>query len=54
MEKPTINMDLMTDDQIHEKLSKGLRDVKEGRVQDAEQAFEAFRRTMTMKERQQS
>lgn len=42
----SINMDLMTDDQIHEKLSKGLKDVREGHVQDAEQAFEAFRRSM--------
>ena len=39
----SINADLMTVDEIHEKLQKGLRDVEEGRTQEACQAFEAFR-----------
>ena len=38
-----VNADMMTADEIHAKLKRGLDDVEAGRVQDARQAFEAFR-----------
>ena len=38
-----INADLMTDEQIHEKLQKGYDDMQAGRIQDAASAFEKFR-----------
>ncbi len=37
-----VNMDLMTNEEIHAKLRKGLEDAETGRVQDAGTAFEAF------------
>ena len=42
----SVNADVMTADEIHAKLRKGLTDAEEGRVQDARQAFEAFRGTL--------
>lgn len=38
-----IDMDRMTSEEIHAKLQKGLEEMEQGRVQDARQAFEAFR-----------
>ena len=38
-----INADLMTDEQIHEKLQKGYDDMHAGRIQDAASAFAKFR-----------
>ena len=38
-----INADLMTDEQIHEKLQKGYDDMQAGRIQDAASAFAMFR-----------
>lgn len=38
-----LNADLMSDVEIHAKLQKGLKDVEEGRVQDARKAFDTFR-----------
>ena len=38
-----INADLMTDEQIHEKLQKGYDDMQAGRIQDAASAFAKFR-----------
>ena len=38
-----INADLMTDEQIHEKLQKGYDDMQAGRIQDASSAFAKFR-----------
>lgn len=42
----SVNADVMTADEIHAKLRKGLTDAEEGRVQDARQTFEAFRGTL--------
>lgn len=39
----SLNMDEMTEEQIHEKLQKGLRDAELGRIQSAEKAFEEVR-----------
>lgn len=38
-----INMDLMTDDELHMKLEKGYNDIDKGRLQDAKRVFEEFR-----------
>lgn len=38
-----INVDLMTDEQLHAKLQKGYDDMKAGRVQNASDAFAKFR-----------
>lgn len=38
-----INADLMTDEQLHEKLQKGYDDMEAGRVQNAANAFAKFR-----------
>ncbi len=38
-----VNADMMSADEIHAKLQRGLRDADEGRAQDAYQAFDAFR-----------
>lgn len=38
-----INMDMMTEDEIHTKLQKGYDEIEEGKVQDAASAFEKFR-----------
>ena len=38
-----INADLMTVEQLHEKLEKGYNDIKAGKVQNAANAFEKFR-----------
>lgn len=38
-----INMDIMTEDEIHEKLQKGYDDIEAGKVQDAVSAFAKFR-----------
>ena len=38
-----INADLMTDEQIHEKLQKGYDDMQAGRIQDAAIAFAMLR-----------
>lgn len=40
----SINMDLMTSEALHKKLDKGYRDAVSGNVQDAEAAFDAFRK----------
>lgn len=37
-----INADLMTDDQLHEKLKKGYDDIEAGRVQNAADSFAKF------------
>lgn len=42
----TISADLMLEDELREKLRKGLADVEAGRVQDAATAFEAFRESL--------
>lgn len=39
----TINVDLMTNEQLHTKLKKGCDDIEEGRVQNAVDAFAEFR-----------
>lgn len=39
----SVNMDLMTVEQIHTKLAKGYADAEEGRVQDARTVIEQFR-----------
>ncbi len=41
----TVNADMMSNEEIHAKLQKGLEDVDAGRVRDAAQAFDAARRT---------
>ena len=38
-----VNTDLMSDDELHAKLRRGLEDAETGRVQNAASAFEAFR-----------
>ena len=42
----SVNADVMTADEIHAKLRKGLTDAEEGQVQDVRQAFETFRGTL--------
>ena len=37
-----VNADLMTADEIHEKLQKGLKEAEEGKVQNARQAFDSL------------
>ena len=37
-----MNADIMTQDEFHKKLQKGLRDAEEGRVHDAEEVFARF------------
>ena len=37
-----VNADLMTADEIHAKLQKGLREAEEGNVQNARQAFDSL------------
>lgn len=37
-----VNTDLMTPDEIHAKLQSGLAHAESGRIQDAQQAFDAF------------
>ncbi len=39
----SINADLMTNEEIHAKLRRGLEDSEAGRTQDAGAAFKAFR-----------
>lgn len=39
----SINADLMTDDELHDKLQKGYEDMQAGRVQNAAEAFAKFR-----------
>ena len=43
---PEVNADLMTPEEIHIKLQKGIAAAEAGEVQEAEKAFEAFRRTL--------
>lgn len=38
-----VNMDLMTDDELHMKLEKGYNDIDKGRLQDAKRVLEEFR-----------
>lgn len=38
-----INMDLMTDDELHVKLEKGYNDIDKRRLKDAKRVFEEFR-----------
>jgi len=38
---PAVNADIMSNEELHAKLQKGLEDVDAGRVQDAAKAFEA-------------
>lgn len=37
-----INMDLMTDDELHMKLEKGYNDIDKGRLQDAKRVLKEF------------
>lgn len=39
----SVNMDVMTDDEIHKRLRKGYEEIEKGKVQDAASAFEKFR-----------
>lgn len=39
----SINADLMTNEELHEKLMKGYCDIEAGKVKDAAQAFAEFR-----------
>lgn len=39
----SINADMMTSEEIHEKLEKGYDDIAAGRVQNASEAFTRFR-----------
>lgn len=39
----SINADLMTNEELHEKLMKGYSDIESGNVKDAAQAFAKFR-----------
>jgi hypothetical protein len=39
----TINMDLMTENELHAKLQKGYDDIETGNVQNAASAFKKFR-----------
>ena len=39
----SLNMDMMSAEEIHNKLQEGYEDVKAGRVQDAASAFAKFR-----------
>ncbi len=39
----SVNADLMTNDELHAKLRRGLEDAEAGRTQDAGAAFKAFR-----------
>ena len=38
----SMNADMMTQDEIHKKLQKGLRDAEEGRMHNAEEVFARF------------
>ena len=38
-----INLDNMTNEEIHTKLNEGFEDIEAGRVQDAKKAFESFK-----------
>lgn len=40
----TINVDLMTEDELHAKLQKGYDDIEAGRVRNAEKVFAEFRK----------
>lgn len=40
-----INADVMTNQQLHTKLERGLEDAEKGNVQDAANAFEKFRKS---------
>lgn len=40
----TINVDLMTEDELHAKIQKGYDDIEAGRVQNAEKVFAEFRK----------
>ncbi len=40
----SVNADLMTDEELREKLQKGYDDYKAGKVQDARTAFDEFRK----------
>ncbi len=42
----SVNSDMMTSEEIHEKLQKGIESAKEGKTRNAEQAFDAFREKM--------
>jgi len=42
----SVNADVMTADEIHEKLRKGMESAKEGRTHDARQAFDNFRENL--------
>lgn len=39
----SVNMDLMTEEELHAKLQKGYDDIEAGRVRDAADAFAEFR-----------
>ena len=39
----SVNADLMTSDQLHAKLDKGYQDIKDEKVEVAEEAFSKFR-----------
>lgn len=40
---PALNADMMSDDELHAKLAKGLADAQEGRAHDARTIFESFK-----------
>ena len=40
----SVNMNLMTDDEIHKRLDRGYNDALNGKTKDAKKAFEDFRR----------
>lgn len=40
----TINSDMMTTNEIHKKLKEGYDDIEKGNVQDAQAAFQRFRK----------
>lgn len=42
---PSINADVMTVEEIHQKLATGYKDIEKGRVQNAAEAFEELRKT---------
>lgn len=42
----SVNADMMTADEIHGKLRKGIESAEQGKVQDAKEAFGAFRENL--------
>lgn len=42
----SVNADMMTADEIHGRLRKGIESAEQGRVRDAKEAFDAFRENL--------